>query len=909
MSESLAGVTFLAFGNGSPDVFSTFAAMSTHSSSLAIGELVGAAGFISAVVAGSMALVRPFRVAKKSFIRDVGFFVVAAAFSMGFLADGKLHLWECIAMVLFYVFYVVFVVTWHWWLGRRRKRREKDALARGHYITPGSEDIAVQEEYFDEEDGEGGSRPALSRGASTDDMSALESAGTPTLRIQEPYDDDQEEERERWLGEISSNMRVSRPGPRSRRGTMNPIRPSLVGALEFQAVLNTLQKSRNIQTIPLNARRYSDDPTFTSAQQQDAMSARSDPASRPPFELRIGSDTTQPQLLRPDPAVGGASSQRSRAVSANDISGMRVDHDFLGRHASRHPSLLDIHEDDSRVDGESTASGDNEQHMSRILQSPSVTLSPAQMHDGTASETLLHSPHTRSPEYLAPPNDEGRPSHQQSTSRHQDDLSFRNTTRHKMQTVPKIRLPDGRKSPLAQSPASSPFPSFVDLRSATNQSFPDLHLGPPSFSDDADLQRPDGAPSEHARPLRWWPYQVLPGPVVLLSTLFPTFCQWGQKNLVEKLLGIVAAPSVFLLTITLPVVETDKDDASEEGYEAIQDMGNVDLTRPEPRRQGSMRDQRRQSISFALDSAGLVPDGTTILPGSPADAERHRSQVEQQPYKGTDNERTISEDAPTHPHAVPPQRAWNRWLTMVQLFTAPIMVVLIIYTQYIEPETSLAQALVKPILIALLISTVLLVPFLLTTTPTRRPAAYTSILALAGFIVSIAWISTIAAQVVAILKAFAIILNMSHAILGLTVFAVGNSLGDLVADITVARLGYPVMALSACFGGPMLNILLGIGLSGSWILIRGAERRQAKHPDKEIHFRTYEIEVGETLVISAITLLVTLVSLLIAVPLNKWMMSRRIAWFLIALWCIGTIINVVLEVLGVDRLTAMMSRT
>ncbi|KAK3062147.1 hypothetical protein LTR53_019496, partial [Teratosphaeriaceae sp. CCFEE 6253] len=83
---------------------------------------------------------------------------------------------------------------------------------------------------------------------------------------------------------------------------------------------------------------------------------------------------------------------------------------------------------------------------------------------------------------------------------------------------------------------------------------------------------------------------------------------------------------------------------------------------------------------------------------------------------------------------------------------------------------------------------------------------------------------------------------MSHAIMGLTIFAVGNSLGDLVADVTVARLGYPVMALSACFGGPMLNILLGIGLSGSWILITGADKRHAKHPDTPLKYKSYHID-------------------------------------------------------------------
>src|SRR4051794_40338092 len=127
MSESMAGVTFLAFGNGSPDVFSTFAAMSTHSGSLAVGELIGAASFITTVVAGSMALVRPFKVAKRSFVRDVGFFIFSASSSICFLADGRLQLWECALMVGFYVFYVVVVVVWHWLLGRRRKRRERDS--------------------------------------------------------------------------------------------------------------------------------------------------------------------------------------------------------------------------------------------------------------------------------------------------------------------------------------------------------------------------------------------------------------------------------------------------------------------------------------------------------------------------------------------------------------------------------------------------------------------------------------------------------------------------------------------------------------------------------------------------------------------------------------------------------------
>lgn len=87
----------------------------------------------------------------------------------------------------------------------------------------------------------------------------------------------------------------------------------------------------------------------------------------------------------------------------------------------------------------------------------------------------------------------------------------------------------------------------------------------------------------------------------------------------------------------------------------------------------------------------------------------------------------------------------------------------------------------------------------------------------------------------------------------------------------------------------MLNILLGIGLSGLYITLAKANHE------------AYHIEVSSTLVISAATLLVTLVLLLVAIPLNKWTMSRRIGWTLIGLWSVSTVVNVVVEVSGIGR--------
>lgn len=97
----------------------------------------------------------------------------------------------------------------------------------------------------------------------------------------------------------------------------------------------------------------------------------------------------------------------------------------------------------------------------------------------------------------------------------------------------------------------------------------------------------------------------------------------------------------------------------------------------------------------------------------------------------------------------------------------------------------------------------------------------------------------------------------------------------------------------------MLNILLGIGIGGVIMMVRNANSKHHKHPGRPIKYKPYRVQVGGTLMISAITLLITLVGLLIIVPMNKWILSRKIGWSLIALWVVSTIINVVVETTGV----------
>jgi len=374
--------------------------------------------------------------------------------------------------------------------------------------------------------------------------------------------------------------------------------------------------------------------------------------------------------------------------------------------------------------------------------------------------------------------------------------------------------------------------------------------------------------------------------------MFPTLDHWRNKNIWEKMLGAVAAPSVFLLTATLPVVETHNDDDVDEG------LLSPGLSLPPPLTPGSKHSLQsnvtpRNGASGLSLHNGSLKDASSVSPVVP-DIAFPTSQRRIDSISNRDLVRS-PEQLPTTPLPMTVEvKFWNRWLIMIQTFTAPFFVVLVVWA---NTDIENPRALLRPTLYSLIFSLVVLAILLITTTPTRPPA-WRPLLCFMGFAVSIAWISTIANEVVGVLKTLGVVMNMSDAILGLTIFAVGNSLGDFVADITVARLGYPVMALSACFGGPMLNILMGIGISGCYLTIKGGNKHHKKHPNDPVHFKPYHIDISTTLVISGFTLLLTLVGLLVAVPVRGWKMDKMIGWGLVAVWGASTIANVVVEVVG-----------
>lgn len=230
----------------------------------------------------------------------------------------------------------------------------------------------------------------------------------------------------------------------------------------------------------------------------------------------------------------------------------------------------------------------------------------------------------------------------------------------------------------------------------------------------------------------------------------------------------------------------------------------------------------------------------------------------------------------------PTSTDWDRWLTVIHCFTAPQFIMWLIARQLSKSPSAMLWPCV-----ACLGASALLAGLVILASPSNRRPRWWRILSLPGFIVSIAWISALADEIVSVLKILGIICDIPDAIMGITAFAIGNSVDDWAANISVARRKRPVMALSACFGGPLLNILLGISISGILAFVSAASSKQELsaidlHPNRSLFFVSGSVILNISL-------------LLVLMLWTRWRMERVVGYILSGLWVICTVVNVVLE--------------
>ncbi|KAL7542704.1 hypothetical protein ACHAXR_012088 [Thalassiosira sp. AJA248-18] len=100
-------------------------------------------------------------------------------------------------------------------------------------------------------------------------------------------------------------------------------------------------------------------------------------------------------------------------------------------------------------------------------------------------------------------------------------------------------------------------------------------------------------------------------------------------------------------------------------------------------------------------------------------------------------------------------------------------------------------------------------------------------LTLYGFAIAATWLDSIADKLVELLELFGILLQIPSTIMGLTVLAFGNSLQDLVANVSLSKKGLSTMATTACLAGPIFNLCVGLGF-GFWALMKSTGKDEIR---------------------------------------------------------------------------------
>lgn len=915
LSESTAGVTFLAFGNGSPDVFSTFGAMRTGSGSLAIGELIGAASFIVSVISGSMMLIAPFRVKPYPFMRDVGFFTVAVSMTMAYLIDGKLLFSECLSMIALYILYAATIIIGSWWQERRRQKRLRMANIRSEHSTgeqtydsfsdTEGQTHSVQTErspmlgpfsaveYDPDEDPftQWASQQDAINNGHLSPHSGMSAAHSPLLH---PID----------LPTASSNGGGNTANSRLLRFRAGVLaRHSLLGAVEFRDVVRSLQQEssadRSMEIFQSrDPERYLPHPQHSHLQQlpQDEANNRRHLRTKSltrPHSSRLAlsaNDEVRASLVRSRSTIGSSAD----AGAMTDV--VRPTLEQIGQQAGL-------------------------SSMAAAVDDPWKEHSPS---DGCETEAML------------PPS-----------------------------VLPLDQVDDDDADGVAKAASTHPKPVLprLAIRQATMTS-----------TDQDRIARQDSKKSLDISSIRQ--RQRFESPFASKEAffraiqrtrraLFPSLRHFREKSWLGIIIGIVTAPAILLLRLTLPVVDDSEeqslvkgekkvhgsgsesgqirlagdesplnahqrsysraDEVDEEDYddETVGGRGVIDLSSApvdDPwnssiEQQAGADDegeevnrQRQLHVASALrhlpeEGSPLLNDYNRLSHSQSPNSNLSRNTSRQGKKRAPSTTESIDSCHSDDSHISSPTQ--NLFLIVAQCAFAPPFCVWAI-TSSARSSHVLAKT-IFAFLCGLALATVVLFAVMHrrhSGSRTIHPAFISAsgwARVAAGFFVSILYIMTIVDEVVSILQTLGVVLGLSDAILGLTVFAMGNSLGDLVANITIAKMGHPVMAISACFAGPLLNLLLGIGISGSYLLSRKDDASGHNHHLSLMRHEKHEqgiyyIDFSPTLTVSGFGLLLILVGTLIMVPMNGFYLNRKIGTTLIVTYIVIMCVNIGVEV-------------
>ena len=222
------------------------------------------------------------------------------------------------------------------------------------------------------------------------------------------------------------------------------------------------------------------------------------------------------------------------------------------------------------------------------------------------------------------------------------------------------------------------------------------------------------------------------------------------------------------------------------------------------------------------------------------------------------------------------KQSWKKWLFVLQSFLWPTFSVLAT-----QGRSFWINGVFPLWGISLIIGLILAILVALTSSYHEKPF-YHRVFSFVGFTVSVIWIYSLANEVVNVLEAFGVVLSLTKAILGLTFLAWGNSVGDFVADTTLARQGYPRTGLSACYGGPLLNTLIGIGVAWTIKCLTSGQT-------------SFELKFSSLELVSAGFLIFNLCVTLIVLTITQYRLHWIFGIYLLVYYVIFLVVGILLE--------------
>lgn len=137
------------------------------------------------------------------------------------------------------------------------------------------------------------------------------------------------------------------------------------------------------------------------------------------------------------------------------------------------------------------------------------------------------------------------------------------------------------------------------------------------------------------------------------------------------------------------------------------------------------------------------------------------------------------------------------------------------------------------------------------------------------FVISIILIALLSWALVESAVVISELLRVPKVIIALTVLAIGTSVPDMISSVIVAKQGRGGMALSNAIGSNIFDILIGLGLPWTIIIIA----RDVTVP-----------VVTDDLFVSVVLLFASVLTILVILLINNWSIGRRAGIFLLALY-------------------------